>query len=240
MENIVYERDYKTQYQYDSESSMLTFRTSIYEAVKESGLFSQFKDKIQFYPRMVVPKSKANYEYLLPRLDALARNLGGTIHAEINYQRWESYIELDLPCLDFSFYTGYSLLTDIVKKTDSLSITATEDGWIRILLHINYFREIGIDNAGIQKILDDELKKYPDLEASVKEYREQSLKQDLELITGIPSTLMNEDMIWFIGYCNKLTYEEIDHLLNSYFAGYTENMDLLIKRIQQFRTNMEH
>ena len=240
MENVVYERDYTTRYQSNPKSSMPTFKTAIYEAAKESELFSEFKNKIQFYPRMVVPKNKANYEYLLPRLDALARNLGGVIHAEINYQRWESFIELDLPFLDFSRHTGYDLLTDIAKKTDSLSITATEDGGIRVLAHIDYFIEIGIDNAGMQKILDEELRKYPDLEASVKEYRNQSLKQDLELITGIPSSFMNEDMIWFVGYCNKLTYEEIDHLLNSYFAGCTGNTELLIKRIRQFRTDMEH
>ena len=240
MENVVYERDYKTQYQSEPESSMLTFRTSVYEAAKESGFFSEFKNKIQFYPRIVVPKSKANYEYLLPRLDALARNLGGSIHAEINYQRWESYIELELPFLDFSCYRGYDLLTDIVKKTDGLSITATEDGWIRVLAHIDYFREIGIDNVGMQKILDEELRKYPDLEAKVKEHRELSLKQDLELMTGIPSSLMNEDMIWFAGYCNKLTYEEIDQLLNSYFSGCAGDLELLIKRVRQFRADMEH
>lgn len=140
MENIVFDRDYSEEYKKALESR--NSEPDILDIAEQTGFWQAYKQMRDSIPKVIVPEDKAAYENLLPRLDALAKRVGGKIHGEVSYDKWQSEINLILPFFEFGDNEEYKLLIDLAFNTHLLTITATEDGNVRIHIMINYFREV--------------------------------------------------------------------------------------------------
>ena len=121
---------------------------------------------------MIVAEDKRKYEYLLSQLDELAEYHGGRIKGIVSYQKWESHIFLEVPYLEFGNDKEHQLLKDVNEMADLVTVAATEGGWIRISVMINYFEDVVSDEEK-SAILLEEFKKHPGLLAKLEDYRRQ-------------------------------------------------------------------
>lgn len=146
MENIVFERDYTETHKKARE--LHSSEPNVLDVGKQTGFWKAYESMMNAIPKVIVPEDKAAYENLLPRLDALAKRLGGKIRGEVSYDKWQSEINLTLPFFEFGREEDYRLLKDLADKTHLLSVTATDDGQVRVHIMINYFTEI-VDTSEI-------------------------------------------------------------------------------------------
>ena len=95
MENIVFERNYETTEKDDH-------ATAVFErAFVPGGFMEEFTKKMDAIPKVVVPKDKENYEYLLNRCDDYAKRHHGRIRGVVDYEHWDAHIDLYLRMLEF-------------------------------------------------------------------------------------------------------------------------------------------
>lgn len=142
MENIVFDRNYE-KCEPDARAK------EIYDRVYAPGGFmEEFSKKLDAIPKMVVPKDKENYEYLLGRCDEFAKRHHGKIHGVVDFEHWDSHIDLTLPMLEFDDPEDMSLLKDIGEKAHYCCVTPQKDGSIHLHIMINYFQEIMSEEYG--------------------------------------------------------------------------------------------
>lgn len=177
MKNEVFERDYAEERRQRLKQNSTTARDIIDHATS-SGLFKKYSEAMNALPKYIVPEDKKAYEDLLPRLDNLARRMGGKIKGVVDYEKWESSIIVILPFFECTSESEAALLKDIAEKSNSMSIQATEDGNIRIYVMINYFSEIGDADA----ILVDAIMEDDKLVALLEQQR----SEDKESLLGNP------------------------------------------------------
>lgn len=138
MENEIYERDYQAQ-----EDTAKTERANaIFDRAMNGSFLRDYAAAMDAIPKVIVPKDKENYEYLLKRCDEVARRWGGHIKGMVDYHRWESRIELTLPFMEFGNPDELSLLREISEKAHLVTFTANESGGINLSIMINYFEEL--------------------------------------------------------------------------------------------------
>lgn len=95
MENIVFERNYETTEKDDR-------ATAVFErAFAPGGFMEEFTKKMDAIPKVVVPKDKENYDYLLNRCDDYAKRHHGRIRGVVDYEHWDAHIDLYLRMLEF-------------------------------------------------------------------------------------------------------------------------------------------
>lgn len=137
MDNIVFDRNYEIVSEERGSSN------AIYElATAPGGFFESFEKKLAAIPKVIVPEDQANYEYLLERCDRFAHKHHGRIHAVVDYQRFHSEINLNLPMIEFDCEEDMSLLKDIGEKAHYVCIIPEEGGGYRIHIMINYFQDL--------------------------------------------------------------------------------------------------
>lgn len=156
MENQVFERDYAEEH---AARKMISSKTDedVLEHAINNGFFKAYTDAMNALPKYIVPEDKKAYEELLPQLDALAMRLGGKIRGVVDYEKWDSKITVILPFFECSSQSEFALLADIAQRSDLLTITATEDGNVKLSIMINYFNEIGDkENLLEETIVQDE------------------------------------------------------------------------------------
>jgi len=117
-------------------------------------------------PKYIVPKDKETFERVLPKLNNLAKRLGGSIEAKVDYHKWLSQIVVVLPFFEIYKPEDAELFIDIFQNSHSFNVTATDDGNVRIYIMINYFNEImpkdmneALEIAGSIILEDDDNKK---------------------------------------------------------------------------------
>ena len=169
MENEVFERDYQEKTT-GKETVKSEKELSIIDLAVESGCFKAYSDAMKKIPKYIVQEDKEAYEDLLARLDAYAKELHGKIKGVIDYERWESYITVELPHFEACNLEEFALLSDLASKTDSVTFKASGNGGIRLHVMIGYFDEVEDTDHVLDTCLaeDDELAKilaeYPDTE----------------------------------------------------------------------------
>ena len=95
MENIVFDRNYE-------EDKPDPLAQAIFDRVNAPGGFlEEFSKKMDAIPKVIVPKDKENYEYLLERCDEFAKRHHGKIHGVVDFEHWDAHIDLTLPMLEF-------------------------------------------------------------------------------------------------------------------------------------------
>ena len=139
MENQVFKRDYRALHKEKADNQ---HSNDILDCAINTGFFAAYDEALKKIPKVIVPEDKKAYEELLPRLDAMAREYGGTIHGIIDYERYDAHIYVTLPFLEFSRFSDDNLLRDIGEKAHLVTITPTEDGYVELSIMINYFAEI--------------------------------------------------------------------------------------------------
>ena len=92
-------------------------------------------------PKRVVPKEKADYEYLLGECDAYVRQFGGRIRGEVDYQKWQAIIDLYLEHFEFCDREALTLLKEIAERAENVTFSM-KDGLIRMSVFIGYFDEV--------------------------------------------------------------------------------------------------
>ena len=136
MENIVFECNYETTEKDDR-------ATAIFErAFSPGGFMEEFTKKMDAIPKVVVPKDKENYDYLLDRCDDYAQRHHGRIRGVVDYEHWDAHIDLYLRMLEFDDAEDMAFVKDIGEKAHYLCITPEKDGGYRFHIMINYFQEL--------------------------------------------------------------------------------------------------
>lgn len=138
MENEIYERDYQAQ-ENTPENEMAN---AIFDRAMNGSFLRDYTAAMDAIPKVIVPKDKENYEYLLKRCDEIAKRWHGHIKGTVDYQHWDSRIELALPCMEFGDPEELSLLREIAEKAHLVTFTANESGGINLSIMINYFEEL--------------------------------------------------------------------------------------------------
>ena len=115
MENIVFERNYETTEKDDR-------ATAVFErAFAPGGFMEEFTKKMDAIPKVVVPKDKENYDYLLNRCDDYAKRHHGRIRGVVDYEHWDAHIDLYLRMLEFD------------DAEDMLVLDEDRDGFYRFI-----------------------------------------------------------------------------------------------------------
>ena len=125
MENTVFERNYEIAEKDDR-------ATAVFErAFAPGGFMEEFTKKMDAIPKVVVPKDKENYEYLLNRCDDYAKRHHGRIRGVVDYEHWDAHIDLYLRMLEFDDAEDMAFVKDIGEKAHYLCITPEESGGYR-------------------------------------------------------------------------------------------------------------
>lgn len=138
MENEIYERDYRAQ----EKTPEIERANAIFDRAMNGSFLRDYAAAMDAIPKVIVPEDKENYEYLLSRCDEVAKHWHGHIKGVVDYHRWESRIELTLPCVEFGDPEDLSLLREIAEKAHLVTFTANQNGGINLSIMINYFEEL--------------------------------------------------------------------------------------------------
>lgn len=190
MDNIVYEHDYA-----DEQRKVIEKRTEIYgdpeevfKIITESGALREYNNTIRAIPKVVNPKDKENYEYLLSRLDDIARLHGGKIRGEIRYDAWEADINVHLPFFEFSGSDELQLLSEIGQRSHLVCFTPEENGSLRLHIMIRYFEdyaEAGYSDDLLEKIITSK----PELLELFKRQEENKKAEFLRIMKENPTVM---------------------------------------------------
>lgn len=176
MENEVYEKDYRAEWEQRYSQDTRKNIDRVGNMIKESGVLKSIGEYYDSLPKVIDPAQKADYEFLLSKLDALAKRTGGKIRGEISYSNWEATIVVLLPFLEMTNDEELNLLKELSERCNMLNITPTDDGGIRLYVFIRYFEEVA-DSMEIERTIEQKLQQMPELKAEFerqqKEMREQ-------------------------------------------------------------------
>ena len=110
MENTVFERNYEIVEKDDR-------ATAVFErAFAPGGFMEEFTKKMDAIPKVVVPKDKENYDYLLNRCDDYAKRHHGRIRGVVDYEHWDAHIDLYLRMLEFDDAEDMSLIANHIVQ----------------------------------------------------------------------------------------------------------------------------
>ncbi len=142
MENIVYEKDYSEVYEQLSNGKSDKLMGLIWKDFLQCGVIGSINNTLDTVPKVIIPDGKKHYEYLLVRLDELAKNIGGKIRGVVDFKIWEASITLDIPYLDFNDADGRKLLSEIAAYSNVITILGTDKEYVRLEITINYFEDL--------------------------------------------------------------------------------------------------
>lgn len=141
MENEIYERDYSAVVETPESEKV----KAIFDRAVSGSFFRDYNAAMDAIPKVIVQKDKENYEYLLSQCEKLAKQWHGRIKGVVDYKKWESHIEMVLPCVEFGTSDELALLRDISEKAHLVTFTTNEEGGITVYIMINYFEELMTD-----------------------------------------------------------------------------------------------
>ena len=128
MENEVYEKDYGEEFRERSDKSE---GKDFLDTLMEVGFFQKYQEEMDKIPKRVVPKEKADY----------ARQFGGKIRGEVDYQKWQATIDLYLEHFEFCDREALTLLKEIAERAENVTFSI-RDGLLRMSVFIGYFDEV--------------------------------------------------------------------------------------------------
>lgn len=154
MDNIVFERNYEIEEKDDRARAVFE------RAFAPGGFMEEFTKKMDAIPKIVVPKDKENYEYLLKLCDDYAKRHHGRIRGVVDYEHWDAHIDLYLKMLEFDDAEDMAFVKEIGEKAHYLCITPEENVGFRVHIMINYFEELMSEEYGsylkYETLMEDE------------------------------------------------------------------------------------
>ena len=136
MGNTVFERNYEIVEKDDCATAVVE------RAFAPGGVMEEFTKKMDAIPKVVVPKDKENYDYLLNPCDDFAKRHHARIRGVVDYEHWDAHIDLYLKMLEFDDAEDMAFVKDIGEKAHYLCIAPEKDGGYRFHIMINYFQEL--------------------------------------------------------------------------------------------------
>lgn len=138
MEDIIYEKDYRNKPETEEDKR----HSAIFEQAVKGGFFKTYKEEMDKIPKVIVPKDKENYEYLLNRCDEFVQRHRGRIRGILDYHQWHSEILMYLSFAEFCDPEDLAFLGEIADKAHSVTFEPCEEGGIRVRIFICYFEEL--------------------------------------------------------------------------------------------------
>lgn len=169
MENYIYERDY-TQTQEQGRDT----GPDIIERLIDADFFKYYNVLMQQIPKVIIPEDKAAYERILKGCDDMAKQHGGKISGIVSYEKWESWIRLTLPFIEFTSDEDMEFLRYIADNAHTVCFQPMENGYVKLSIMIGYFDEIPIPDEAMLDIARKVLR-----EAGVDEQSLAELGQEL-------------------------------------------------------------
>lgn len=140
MENQIYERDYRQA----KERKRQVLQSTDFDVVgelKAAGFFQKLNERLSQIPKIIVPEDKANYDYLLEQCDAFAKRHGGRLRGIVDFEQYESHINLYVPFFEIDFLEDRRFILDVLTRSTYFSFMPDKTGWTRLHIFINYFSE---------------------------------------------------------------------------------------------------
>lgn len=169
MENCIYERDYTEAHKRSRNTG-----PDMIERLIDEGFFKYYDALMQQIPKIIIPEDKAAYERILKGCDDMAKRHGGKISGIVSYEKWESWIRLTLPFIEFSSDEDMKFLRDIADNAHTVCFQPTENGDVKLSIMICYFDEIPVPDEAMLDIARKALR-----EAGVDEQSLAELEQEL-------------------------------------------------------------
>ena len=133
IENEVYEKDDGEEFRERNDKSE---GKEFLDTLMDIGFFQKYQEEMNKIPKRVVPKEKADYEYLLGECDAYVRQFGGRIRGEVDYQKWQATIDLYLEHFEFCDREALMLLKEIAERAENVTFSIKDGFGCRCLLDI--------------------------------------------------------------------------------------------------------
>lgn len=167
MKDLVYEQDYKAFKEQFSDVLETDAKYAAKEAEKE--LMLTVRKRFKDMPHMITPEGQANFDACEGKLDRYAMIRDARIRSVISYVNYDARIILELPNAVF-VESSLDVLQFVAQRAQWIKFEAAEDGWIRMIVNIAYFANIGDTSA----VVDEEMDNHPEaLELSDASYEEE-------------------------------------------------------------------
>jgi DNA-binding XRE family transcriptional regulator len=140
MENQIYERDYRQA----KERKRQVLHSTDFDVIgelKAAGFFQKLNERLNQIPKVIVPEDKVNYDYLLEQCDAFAKRHGGRLRGIVDFEQYESHINLYVPFFEIDFPEDRRFIFDVLTRSTYFSFMPDKTGWTRLHIFINYFSE---------------------------------------------------------------------------------------------------
>ena len=221
--DIVYEHDYREEQRIFTASTFSDKQKRAQQLSVETGIYKAIDERIRLLPHIINPVNKDAYEKCLVMLEKYAARWGGYIKGVVSYETYDAHIFLDLPFHEFSDKHSLNDLTYIAEHARYVCVSTIEDNWVRLTLRFNYFEKIG----DVDAIIDEELKKRPELCDALNEAHE----SEAERILSDPLLVA---MIEPQAERNGMTVEEyvytLDDMIENHPKEFAEWLDKQIKK----------
>jgi len=139
LDDIIFEQDYRITAEDVAENARAL---EIFDRAFNGSFIKDFTAAMDAIPKVIVPKDKESYEYLLSRCDAVAKRRHWMVKGVVDYHRWYSYIDLTMPLPEFDDADSLVLLREIAERATTVTFEPLEDSGIRLHIMINYFQEL--------------------------------------------------------------------------------------------------
>lgn len=181
MKDLVYEQDYKAF----NEQFPDVLDTDIKKAARDADneLTLCVRKRFMEMPHIILPEGKENFDACEGKLDRLALTREARIRSVISYVNYDARIILEMPNASFVKFS-LEVLDFVTKRAQWIKFETAEDGWIRMIVNIAYFANIGDTSA----VVRDEMDNHPEVtdlnDASYEEEKSIMLNKP-ELSDGI-------------------------------------------------------
>jgi len=142
LDDIVFEQDYRMTAEDSAENARAL---EIFDRAFNGSFIKGFTAAMDAIPKVIVPKDKEDYEYLLSRCDAVAKRHHWMVKGAVDHHRWYSYIDLTMPLPEFDDAGSLVLLREIAERATTVTFEKKEKCGIGIHIMIDYFQELMIE-----------------------------------------------------------------------------------------------
>lgn len=220
LKDLVYEQDYREFNEQFSEVLGTDTKRAAREAKKE--LTMCVRSRLRNMPHIITPEGQANFDACEGKLDKLALTREGRIRSIISYLNYDARIILELPIAVF-VKTSLEVLSFVTKRAQWIKFETADDGWIRIIVGIAYFANIGDTSEAVEEEMDE----HPEaLELNVASYEEERdvMLNDPKLNAGIAEAAEK------MGLTPDEWYDRMEAFLESNPDIYEEIIEEALKR----------
>lgn len=152
IKDLVYEQDYKDFEKQFPDILGTDAKKAALEAERE--LTEIVRGRFREMPHIISPESKANFDACEGKLDRLTWLRGGRIRSIISYTNYDARIVVEIPNSVF-VKASLEILQFVTSKAQWVKIESVQKDWMRIIVNIAYFANIGDTSAVVEEELDN-------------------------------------------------------------------------------------